>query len=111
MINALISYLPALLLTLLIEALVVLGIARRDRRRLALQVCLALNLFTHPFATLMSWRWQVDIVSLELLVFLCEWLGYASLLRIRALPALGYSAAANLASALAGIGLWLARMA
>ena len=110
MIAPLLSYVPLLALTLGLELGVVLLLARRDLRSRAATACLALNLFTHPTVTLLSWRWHAEPLSLELLAFLCEWVGYARLLGIGALPALGYAAAANLVSAAAGFALWTIRM-
>lgn len=111
MIAAFLAYAPLLLLTLAIEALLVAVAAPRERRRPAVCACLALNLLTHPMATLLSWRWQVDVFSLEAMVFLFEWLGYAQLLRVGALPALRYAFLPNLATAIVGVGLWFAAMA
>ena len=104
------SYLPLLLLTLAIECAVV-ALAARDRRREAVAVCIALNLLTHPMATLLSWRWGVNVLSLELLVFLFEWVGYSQLLRITTMKALRYALIANFCSALAGFGMDMVRMA
>lgn len=111
MIAVLLSYLPLLLLTLAIESALVAAVARRGSRRSAVSACLALNLLTHPMATLFAWRWQVDVLALELLVFLFEWLGYAQLMRLRLVPALRYAFLPNLTTAIVGVGLWMARMA
>jgi len=109
--SVLLSYAPLLLLTIAIELTVVAAMSPRGRRKDVLAVCLALNLITHPLATLMSWRLGADFVSLEVLVFFCEWLGYSRVLRLATLPALRLAFFANLCSALAGIGLWVARTA
>ena len=108
MIAVLVAYLPLLAATLAIELGLVAAAAKEVDRRRATTACAALNLLTHPMATLLSWRWQVDLLSLEALVFLFEWAGYAQLLRIRAVAALRYALLPNLLSAFAGIGLWIA---
>lgn len=110
MIPVLFAYLPLLAMTLAIELAVVAAAAPRDCRRLVLTVCLALNLLTHPMATLLSWRWQVDPFTLEGLVFFFEWLGYAQLLGLRPVGALRYALLPNVLSAAAGVALWFARM-
>ncbi len=110
MIAVLLGYLPLLLLTLAVELAVVAAAAPRSMRGRALAACLALNLFTHPTATLVSWWWSSDFIALELLVFFVEWLGYSLLLAVRAVPALRYAFLPNLCSALAGVGLVIARM-
>lgn len=108
MIAVLLSYLPLLAATLAIELAVVAAAAPRGVRRRALTVCVALNLLTHPMATLLCWRWQVDPISLEGLVFLFEWVGYSQLLRIGPLAALRYSLVPNVLSTLAAFAWWLA---
>lgn len=111
MIAVLLSYLPLLLLTLAIESAIVAAAAPREDRRAALRACLALNLLTHPMATLLFWRWQVDVLSLELLAFFLEWVGYADILRLGKVAALRYALLPNLLSALAGAALWFACLA
>jgi len=110
MIAVLLAYLPLLAATLAIEVAVVAAASKRDLRRRAIAACLALNLLTHPMATLLSWRWNVDVLALEALVFLFEWVGFAQLLRIGLFAALRYTLLPNLLSALAGFGLWIASM-
>lgn len=110
MIAVLLAYLPLLAVTLAIEVAVVAAASRRDLRRRAIDACLALNLLTHPMATLLSWRWSVDVLTLEALVFLFEWLGFAQLLRVGLVGALRYALLPNVLSALAGVGLWIAAM-
>lgn len=110
MIPVLLAYLPLLATTLGIEVAVVAAAAGRDLRRRAITTCLALNLLTHPMATLLSWRWQVDPFTLEGLVFFFEWLGYGQLLGVRPVGALRYALLPNVLSAAAGVALWLARM-
>lgn len=109
MTSALLSYLPMLLLTLAIEVAVVAALTRPPERRAALQVCLALNLFTHPFATLLFWRWSMDLFVLEGLVLLCEWLGYLQLLGRAPLGALRLALSANVFSWLVAIAIWMWR--
>jgi len=102
MLQTLVAYLPTLLLTLLLEAAVVAEIARRGERALAVQVCLALNLLTHPLATLL----QSDVLAIEALVVFCEWLGYAQVLRCTLPRALWFATAANAVSWFAGVVWW-----
>jgi len=108
MIVALLSYLPSLLLTLAVECALVAAAAPRPLRKAAVTACLALNLFTHPLATLLSWYWVPGLVELELLVFFVEWLGYALLLRLHVASALRYALLPNLLSAVLGFCLALA---
>jgi len=103
---ALLSYAPLLLLTLAIECRVIAAIAPRGERRNYLAVCLALNLLTHPLATLLSWRWGADILLIEGLVLLVEWLGYARLLGLSTVRSLWCSFATNLCSAAIAFVLW-----
>lgn len=107
MISVLLSYLPLLAATLLIEVVLVAAAATRDRRRRAVTVCVAVNLLTHPMATLLGWRWQVDLLPLEMAVFLFEWLAYGQLLGIRLLPALRYALLPNAVTALLAFAMWL----
>ena len=110
MIGSLLSYLPLLLLTLLLEGAVVALLMPGSQRRDALRVCIALNLFTHPTSTLLSWRWNVDLIPLESFVFFCEWLGYGQILKLRWPRSLSLALLANLVSWAAGIGVWWWRM-
>ena len=48
----------------------------------------------------------VDVVALEALVILAEWLGYALLLGVSSGVALRLSLFANIASALVGLAVW-----
>lgn len=107
MIPTLLAYAPLLLVTLVLEITIVGALAPRGRRREAWIAAAALNLFTHPLATLLAWRWGVDFLALESLVFLFEWLCYGRLLRIGPLVALRLALPANLLSAVAGFLLWL----
>lgn len=110
MIPVLLTYLPLLLLTLAVELAVVAMLSPAPRRE-ALRACLALNLCTHPLATLIGWSLPTDeTVALELVVFLAEWVGYSRLLQQSPLRALGLALPANAASLLAGVALWLTRM-
>lgn len=102
------SYLPLLLLTLAIELLVVSALAPRRRRREAVTVAAALNLLTHPAATLLGCWWFVDLLSLEVLALLVEWLGYMRLLRVGPVVALRLSLPANALSGLVGLLLAMA---
>jgi hypothetical protein len=106
-IAALLAYLPALLLTLVLEVLVVRALTPRGGRGRALRLCVALNLFTHPLATLLAARAGDQLLAIELLVGCCEWLGYLQLLPARWPRALALALAANAASIAAGIPLWL----
>jgi len=106
--TVLISYLPLLLLTLAAECAVLACLAPREQRRRALEVCVGLNLVTHPLVTLLSWRLGVDMLALELSAFLFEWWGYATLLRIRSITALRYALLTNVCSAVNGIVIWTA---
>lgn len=107
MIAVLLSYLPLLAATLALETATVAAIGKRGERRRAVLACIALNLLTHPMATLLVWRWNVDPLALEAFVFLFEWLGFAQLLRIGLFAALRYALLPNVLSALAGFGLWI----
>lgn len=104
---ALFSYLPLLALTLALELAIVAAATRGPERAMALRVCAALNLLTHPLATLLAWRWHVDVVLLELAVLGIEWLGYRDLLHCSLLRALRLALSANIASWLAGIAAWI----
>jgi len=106
MLQTLVAYLPTLLLTLLLEAAVVAAIARRGERALVVRVCLALNLLTHPLATLLRWQWQPEVLATEALVVFCEWLGYAQILRCTLPRALWFATAANAVSWFAGVVWW-----
>lgn len=108
MISLLQSYLPLLLLTLAIELLVVSALAPRSRRREAVIVAAALNLLTHPAATLLGCWWFVDLWSLEVLALLVEWLGYSRLLRVGPIVALRLSLPANVLSGVTGVLLAMA---
>lgn len=103
MIALLAGYLPLLGLTLAIEAPVIAAAAPRRHRRATLAFCVALNLVTHPIATLLSWRFGADVLVLEAAVILAEWLGYELLAGLRTGAALRCAVLANLASALAGV--------
>ncbi|MFO1076813.1 MAG: hypothetical protein U1E73_03705 [Planctomycetota bacterium] len=108
MIGPLLSYLPLLALTLLIECALVAAAAPRALRRRAITACLALNLLTEPLATLLSWRLGAEPVLPVLLAFCCEWLGYARLLDIPTGRALRLALPSNLCSAAASVGVWFA---
>lgn len=110
MIAVLLTYLPLLLLTLAVELAVVAMLSPAPRRE-ALRACVALNLCTHPLATLLGWSLPTDeTLVLELVVFAGEWVGYSRLLRLSPLRALRLALPANAASLLAGVALWLAYM-
>ena len=100
MIAALLLYLPWLALTLAIEVAVVAQVAPgREPRR----VCAALNLCTHPFATLLLVASRGASFGLcELAVALFEGLGYARLLGMPLRRAVPLSLAANVVSTIAG---------
>ena len=50
--DALLGYLPLLLVTLVVELAVVFWLVPRPQRRLGLETCLFLNLLTHPLGLL-----------------------------------------------------------
>lgn len=106
MIATLLSYLPWLLLTLVLEGAIVVAAAPRGHRSSALRACLALNLLTHPTATLLSWRWHIDPLALALLEFLFEWLGYRQLLDTPTSRSLRLAFSANLFSGAVHFALW-----
>lgn len=69
-------------MTLGLEALVVLVLVRRrPDRRTVLRTACALNLCTHPLATLAAWYGHAGFVALEVMVVLAEALGYATVAR------------------------------
>jgi len=105
-IATLLSYAPWLLLTLVLEGAVVAASAPRGHRGAALRACLALNLLIHPTATLLAWRWHIDPLSLALLEFLFEWLGYRQLLDIPTSSSLALAAMANLICGAVTLALW-----
>lgn len=110
MIAVLLSYLPLLLMTLAAELAVVAMLAPAPRRE-ALRACVALNLCTHPLATLCSWYVPAEAsLAIELVVCGFEWVGYSRLLWLSPLSALRLALPANVASSLVGVGLWLASM-
>lgn len=111
MTSILFSYLPLLLLTLVLEFLVVRMLTRPPERAQAQKVCLALNLFTHPVATILLWQWSLGVLLVEVLVLLCEWLGYMQLLGRTPGRALGLALAANLVTWIAATLIWIAKTA
>ncbi len=79
MLSGLLAYLPWLLLTLVVEVLLVRMLLRRQEHAVqvrGLRACIALNLVTHPLATLLLWNFWHEFLSLEALVLLGEMLGY-----------------------------------
>lgn len=111
MIAVLFTYLPLLLLTLAIELAIVFMLSPAPRRD-PLRACVALNLCTHPLATLLYWYLPSDgtFLLIELVVFACEWLGYSRLLSHTPIKAMRLALLANTGSLLAGLALFIIRM-
>ncbi|MCY2956123.1 MAG: hypothetical protein NT107_03690 [Planctomycetota bacterium] len=113
MIAVLFTYLPLLLLTLAIELAIVFMLSPAPRRD-PLRACVALNLCTHPLATLLCWYLPIESdgtfllieLVIELVVFACEWLGYSRLLSHTPIKAMRLALLANIGSLLAGLVLW-----
>jgi hypothetical protein len=114
MIAVLLTYLPLLLLTLAIELKIVFMLSPAPRRD-PLRACVALNLCTHPLATLLYWYLPSDnsfnsiFLLIELVVFACEWLGYSRLLSHTPIKAMRLALLANIGSLLAGCVLFIIR--
>ena len=109
MIGTLVCYLPLLALTLLSEGVVVAGLAKLPRRDV-LRACIALNLVTHPLATLASWFVPAGLPEIELAVTIFEWVGYTWLLPLSPFAALRYALPANLVSCLLGLFVYFGRL-
>ena len=103
----LLAYLPLLLATLTLETAVIALLTKRDERRRAIAVCLALNCVTHPISTLLSWNGALDLPLAGILVTALEAIGYSALLPTSGPRAIGLAVAANLLSAAAGFVLSL----
>lgn len=100
------TYLPLLLLTILIEGTLVALLCSgrwRGHRRSALVTSIALNLFTHPIATMLAWSGRGTFLQLEFLVIFVEALGYIAIVRLTPQRALFVSFVANVVTMLAGI--------
>ncbi|MCR9245032.1 MAG: hypothetical protein NXI31_08360 [bacterium] len=108
------SYLPLLLLTIVLELVIVALLVRGPQRRTVLLGCVGLNLVTHPLATIACWNSGYHALALEPVVVLAEWLGYRALLGLGTGRALACSLLANLVTTIAGVAiaiLQLSRMA
>jgi hypothetical protein len=101
-IGTLLAYAPFLAATILVEAALVAALARRAERRRLLAVAAALNLLTHPLATLLRWHLSLGVLPLEFAVVAAEALGWHAVAGLRPARALTFALAANLASA--GLG-------
>lgn len=107
MIAALLLYLPLLALTIAIELAVVAPLAPRPRRD-ALRACVALNVCTHPFASLLLVATGgASFGASELAVALLEGLGYTRLAGVSPRRAFVIALAANVLSLLGGVLLAL----
>ena len=102
MLDFLVGYLPALAVTLGLESLVVLSLSPGGRRRRALHCCLALNLFTHPLATLILLHANAPLALLEVVIVGVEYLGYRKLAGLGPRRAILLAVVANVISAVAG---------
>lgn len=102
----LLDYLPWLLGTLMLEIALVAALAPHALRRRSMLVAAAVNLCTHPLATLLQRFGWSDLLSLELLVAAAETLAYWRLVPLTAVRATVLSVLANLVSATAGMLLW-----
>jgi hypothetical protein len=101
------TYCLFLAATIALELVVVRMLAPAAQRRRAVTVCAAANLFTHPFATLLSWHWFADLIAIEAVVILAEAACYLRLVPLSAGRAFGLAAAANVFTAFAGLVFWV----
>ena len=97
------GYLPYLTLTLGLESLVVLSLSPRGQRRRAFHACLALNLLTHPLATLVILQANAPFSLLQVVIIGVEYLGYRSLVGLGAPRAICLAVLANSLSAVVEI--------
>ena len=72
----------------------------------ALRVCVAANLFTHPLATLLMWRWNPDLFTVEALVAALEFACYVRIVPLSAGRAFGLALVTNLLTMLVGLFWW-----
>ena len=90
------GWLATFVATTALESAVALLLAPRGRRGTVVAACVALNMVTHPLATL--WVTSSPRASFplpELSIFAFEALGYALVARLSLARSLGLSAAAN----------------
>ncbi|MCA8970166.1 MAG: hypothetical protein KDC95_10295 [Planctomycetes bacterium] len=108
MLSVLLEYTPWLALTLALECAVVALLIRGAGRQRALRACIAINLLTHPIATLAVLEAGFNVVPVELVVIVVEVVLYHQILRLRATRAIMLGVVANLVSWGAGIAASLA---
>lgn len=100
-------YLPTLLLTLVLELAIAAALAPRALRRRTLTTCAALNLVTHPLATLALGVWTTGWLPLEVTVTVAEAFGYRAVVPLGAARAWGLALLANAVTAFGAL-LWSA---
>ena len=103
---ALFQYGLLLAATILFEGIFVYAGAPAPLRRRALRVCVAANLFTHPLAMLLLWRWNPDFFAVEALVTLLEFLCYVRIVPLSAVRAFGLAFFTNVLTMLVGLFWW-----
>ena len=106
MLNAFFAYCLFLAATIVLEGIVVGIVAPAPLRRRALAVCVAANLFTHPVATLLMWRWSADFLAIEALVAMFEFGCYVRIVPLATVRAFGLAVVANFLTMCAGIFWW-----
>lgn len=95
MVEFLMSYLPALLVTMCVESLLALLLAPPGTRRRSVLACAALNLLTHPLGTLVMLHANAPFSLLEATIAAVEYLGYRKLVGMRPGRALTLAVTAN----------------
>ncbi|MCB9883764.1 MAG: hypothetical protein H6832_02105 [Planctomycetes bacterium] len=103
MLSVLLEYTPWLALTLALEGAVVALLIRGEGRRRALQACIAINLLTHPIATLAVLEAGLNVVPVELVVIAVEVVLYRQILGLSTKRAITLGVLANLVSWGAGV--------
>lgn len=100
-------WLVSLLLTITIEAVILVGLLRR-RPGFVVLVAVLLNLFTQPLATVAVTLWPSWFYGIETVVWLIEGVGLALLLEISYRKGCLFSLLANgLTTAIAVSWLWI----
>lgn len=102
----LLDYLPALLLTVAVEAPLAAALAPRGRRAHLLATALCLNLVTHPLATLAVCELTGGFLLVELAVVAAEAVGYRAVGRLTPLRAAALALVANAVTALCAVLWW-----
>jgi hypothetical protein len=103
----LLSYLPALIGTILLELIVCAAWARRGHRALVALASIGLNLVSHPLATAaLVFGWS-GFPAVEAAVVCGEAIGLAAIARVRAWRAVCMALSANALTVVASFFWWL----